>query len=47
MAAGRGGVVRPPRVPTTPRRLAPAPPLLVQGGDFLPCTYVAMFSLSR
>ena len=28
------GVVRPARVPTTPRWLVPAPPLLVEGGEF-------------
>src|SRR5881628_172473 len=28
------GVVRPARVPTTPCWLAPAPPLLIQGGEF-------------
>jgi len=28
------GVVRPARVPTTPRWLVPAPPLLIQGGEF-------------
>jgi hypothetical protein len=28
------GVVRPAWIPTTPRRLAPAPPLLIQGGEF-------------
>ncbi len=28
------GVVRPTRVPTTPRWLAPAPPLRSQGRDF-------------
>ena len=35
------GVVRPARVPTTPRGLAPALPLLVQGGEF----FLALMSL--
>src|SRR5262249_13568047 len=40
-----GGVVRPARVPTTPRWLPPALPLLIQGGECLPGTYVAMYSM--
>jgi hypothetical protein len=34
MAEGHGWVVRPAQIPTTPRRPAPALPLLTQGGEF-------------